>query len=198
VALLDSYCEISPSGAGLRLFIEAMLPRGRKSKGGVEMYNSGRYLTLTGHRLPGTSGTVEPRQAQLDELRHAVFGDPQRKATQPSHQSFRPRAGAAQSAIEDALTYISAEDYETWLYIGMALHAELAEAGRPIWDLWSRTSAKYDEGDQNRTWRGFHADGGIHVGTLFHYARNAGWPGNRTVLLYDTETGQIVEERVSG
>ena len=48
---LDSYTEVSPSGTGIRIFVKAKLPPGRRKKGTIEMYESGRYLTVTGHRL---------------------------------------------------------------------------------------------------------------------------------------------------
>jgi putative DNA primase/helicase len=50
---LDSYSEVSPSGQGVRVILRGNLPpSGRKnSKEDVEMYESGRYLTITGHRL---------------------------------------------------------------------------------------------------------------------------------------------------
>jgi hypothetical protein len=194
--LLDSYTEASPSRTGLRIFTYGTLPAGRKKKGAIEMYSVGRYLTVTGYVLPGVRSTIEPRQAQLEQMRREVFGEAVgRKPISPSHHhSARPLANcAAQSDIEAALNYINADEREVWFNIGAALHAELGEAGRSLWDSWSQTSTKYDAEDQDRTWRGFHADGGIGIGTLFHYAREAGWPGNRPRLaLVDDATGEVV------
>jgi putative DNA primase/helicase len=53
VQRIDSYTEVSPSGAGLRIFTRGVLPAGRRRKDRVEMYDRGRYLTLTGHRIAG-------------------------------------------------------------------------------------------------------------------------------------------------
>ena len=48
---LSSYTEVTPSRTGLRIFVHGQLPpRGRK-KGNVEMYDSGRFLTVTGWML---------------------------------------------------------------------------------------------------------------------------------------------------
>lgn len=45
---LNSYTEVSPSGCGIRIFARGTLPpRGRK-KGRYELYDSGRFLTVTG------------------------------------------------------------------------------------------------------------------------------------------------------
>ena len=46
---LGAYCEYSPSGNGLRLFMYGNLPdKGRKA-GSVEIYDNVRFLTVTGH-----------------------------------------------------------------------------------------------------------------------------------------------------
>jgi primase-polymerase (primpol)-like protein len=48
---LDSYTEVTPSGTGLRVFLYGKLPLKGRKRGNVEMYNDGRFLTLTGHPL---------------------------------------------------------------------------------------------------------------------------------------------------
>ena len=53
VSELPTYCEVSPSGRGLRLFGFGTLPQGGRRKGKVEMYEDGRYLTVTGNRFNG-------------------------------------------------------------------------------------------------------------------------------------------------
>lgn len=67
VELLDSYTEVSPSGTGLKIFLEAKPPiadgQGMKKvygEGVVEVYGRGRYFTVTGHLVgrpwPWTTG----------------------------------------------------------------------------------------------------------------------------------------------
>jgi putative DNA primase/helicase len=51
VRRLNSYVEISPSGRGLHIIVRGKLPPGRRRKGPIEMYDSGRYFTMTGNRL---------------------------------------------------------------------------------------------------------------------------------------------------
>lgn len=67
---LSSYTEISPSGKGIHIIVKGELPKsGRKnSKTGVEMYESGRYFTMTGNRLPGTPSEVAERTEALQEV----------------------------------------------------------------------------------------------------------------------------------
>jgi hypothetical protein len=58
--------------------------------------------------------------------------------------------------------------------MGMAIKAEMGEAGRGLWDEWSATSSKYDRSDQDTVWRSFKKNG-IGIGSLFHRAQEAGW-----------------------
>lgn len=45
---LNGYTELSPSGTGVHVIVGALLPPGRCRKGGIEMYDRGRYFTVTG------------------------------------------------------------------------------------------------------------------------------------------------------
>jgi AAA domain/Primase C terminal 2 (PriCT-2) len=60
----------------------------------------------------------------------------------------------------------------------MALKDRFGETGRLLWDDWARTSDKYEERDQDKTWRTLGRRPGITIATLFHHAQNAGWSGN--------------------
>jgi hypothetical protein len=73
---IDSYTEASPSGKGIRLFVNGapLPPQGRK-KGDVEIYESGRYLTITGNHIPGTPSTIESRPEAVLSLHRRYFGN---------------------------------------------------------------------------------------------------------------------------
>ena len=74
VQQLDSYTEITPSGTGLRIWVEGTLPpRGRK-KGDIELYDARRFFTLTGWHIPDTPSGIAARQPQLSTLWGQVFG----------------------------------------------------------------------------------------------------------------------------
>lgn len=49
VETLQSYAEISRSGAGIHIICKGKLPDGARRKGNVEMYSSGRYFICTGN-----------------------------------------------------------------------------------------------------------------------------------------------------
>jgi putative DNA primase/helicase len=94
---LHSYTEISPSGTGLRIFLQGTLPPGRRRKGLLELYDCERYLTLTGRHLAETPRTIEARQETLQRL-HAVHFPP------PRVNGDRPRP--AQPVLADDRTQL--------------------------------------------------------------------------------------------
>jgi primase-polymerase (primpol)-like protein len=77
---LGSYAEVSPSQRGLRAFVLGELPPGRRRKGRIEMYDRGRFLTTTGHRLAGSPPEVNEGQERLTQLHRRVFGEPAGRA----------------------------------------------------------------------------------------------------------------------
>ena len=90
VKALCSYAEISPSGTGVHIICKGSLPPKGRRKRNVEMYESGRYFTMTGDRLNGNR--VEERSTGLLTLHRSLFGD----------RSTPPKSAATQRAtIED-------------------------------------------------------------------------------------------------
>lgn len=74
---LNSYSEISPSGAGVKIFIKGRKPgplcKTALGDGKIEIYDHDRYFTVTGNSLDQVSGGVEERQEQLHALYHRLF-----------------------------------------------------------------------------------------------------------------------------
>jgi len=76
--LINTYCEISPSGTGIRFIARGAPPYsagkdGGKS-GGKELYQSRHYLTITGHRLQEYPTAIEKRPEELEEFYTRHFG----------------------------------------------------------------------------------------------------------------------------
>ena len=87
VARLDSYTEVSPSGDGLHIIVRAGKPGDKCRKSKVEVYDQGRYFTMTGEHLPGTPATVEDRQAELEEFYREMLDQPKEsKPRKPAPQ----------------------------------------------------------------------------------------------------------------
>ncbi|HXG72469.1 MAG TPA: hypothetical protein VNJ04_17840 [Gemmatimonadaceae bacterium] len=76
VSQVNSYTEISPSGTGLHILVsgDGLPPGGRKHTAkGVEMYDQGRYFTLTGRHWPGTPGCIHERTAEIAAVHQQVW-----------------------------------------------------------------------------------------------------------------------------
>ena len=70
VDILNSYAEISPSGEGVHILVYAKKP-GDKSKNtdtGVEMYEKGRFFTVTGNLYRQDLNAVQERWDELVEV----------------------------------------------------------------------------------------------------------------------------------
>lgn len=80
----------------------------------------------------------------------------------------------------EAIACIPPDDRDTWVRVGMAVKAELGEAGWSLWDQWSRGSDKYRAADARAVWRSIKAHGGIGPGTLYALAAEHGWAGEFT------------------
>lgn len=104
---LGSYAEVSPSGTGVKIFIRGVKPATAKCKRGrlagfkaIEVYEHGRYFTVTGRHLEGTPLTVEDRQAALDAL-CARFWPPRPTTPTPPRAAATTAQGAFGTADPD-------------------------------------------------------------------------------------------------
>jgi hypothetical protein len=80
VTRYDSWTERSPSGTGLHIFAFGSVPTAIKGEQ-YEVYSTGRYIAITGHRWPGTPDRLRARQSTLTGLyRHVHEGDAPRAA----------------------------------------------------------------------------------------------------------------------
>jgi len=69
---LDSFTEVSPSGTGYHVYVRGELPDGGNRSGDIECYESARFFTVTGDRVPGTPHDINERTAELADL-HAEY-----------------------------------------------------------------------------------------------------------------------------
>lgn len=78
-------------------------------------------------------------------------------------------------ALLSSLQPHRADDYETWLKVGMALHS--AGASCADWDNWSKQSSKYESGVCERKWKSFTNFSGtpVTIATLAQFAKEDGY-----------------------
>jgi predicted P-loop ATPase len=80
----------------------------------------------------------------------------------------------------DRIPAADADDYDTWVKVGMALHSAGDDSLLQDWIRWSATSGKFEPGICQAKWKSFNASsGGVSLGTLAHLA---GHEKNRPVI----------------
>lgn len=68
-----SYTELSPSGTGVHVLIKGKLSGSGRRRDKIELYDTGRYFTVTGKHLAGTPFAIEDRQTALEHLEAELF-----------------------------------------------------------------------------------------------------------------------------
>lgn len=127
VRQIDSYTEKTPSGRGLRIFARGTLPPGRRvqQRGGhrgIEVYETGKYLTVTGQHVAGTPRTIETRITELAAVHQQIFG------------VERPPASAARAPATRRLDDMT-----------LVMRASTAKNGARFVQLWHGDAAAYGE-----------------------------------------------------
>lgn len=133
----------------------------------------------------------EPESALLPWDAEAEYPQPDHATLKPGVPSDGPEREADSSDVDKAraalarLNPMRAEDYDSWIKVGMACKA----AGVPFaeWDAFSRKSLKYDAAVCRKKWGGFPADSKLNCGLLIRWARiDNGEPPNMS------EAGAVV------
>lgn len=109
-AIMDqfsTYTEISPSGLGLKLYLKGKKPAGAGCRSDdiegfdhVEVYEHGRYFTVTGRSLNGTPHEIADRQSQLDAFCERLWPTP-KKRTNSNSTRPTPRPASQSRASPD-------------------------------------------------------------------------------------------------
>ena len=168
VARLDSYAEVSPSGAGVKLWVRAKLARAKK-KPGVEVYPHGRYFTVTGRMLAGSRSAVGERQAELETLVREEFPEPERE---PTRACSGPNFAGEKT---DLSGFLAAG--------GVRILREIpdgtAERVYAVVCPWSR---EHSGGDASGTRAGQYADGALFFRCEHAHCARRGWAEFRDVV----------------
>lgn len=198
LALLPlTYAEISPSGKGIKLWVETEQAHklgaidGIHDTGGIEVYSTGHFFAVTGLAFEDAPPTIARIDdiviveiiAREQERRHARR--PQQPPRNGTHKpstngTYPPLSMAALVSILDRLSAARWANYDDWLKIGMALHhwaggdALRLTTARALYDQCSRDRAPDVYGEVDAKWTSFgkrndHAPD-VTVGTLIRWA----------------------------
>lgn len=142
------------------------------------LHVSGKLWEWEGSSDPTEGAVPSPLPDWLRDL-----AGPKPELTEPQGSRYAPP-----EQIEDlraALTWISADDYHTWINVGLALKA-IGGAGFELWDTWSQTSEKYAYSAMGPKWRSFKR-GTLQIESIFHMAMEAGWVNTTSVAYISPE-----------
>ena len=103
----STYAELSPSGKGFHIIGRGKLPKKGRRKDLIEMYESGRYFTVTGERWQKKPNEAANIQVSLDAFHAEVFGPPKASPSKKSKRaandpSMAPTLPAKAPALADA------------------------------------------------------------------------------------------------
>ena len=76
--------------------------------------------------------------------------------------------------IRSALAFLSSDDRDQWIRVGLALKSTGSTTAKGLWDEWSQKSDKYNPKDQEKRWKTLKPED-ITIASLFHEAKKAGW-----------------------
>lgn len=182
--LHGTYAEFSPSGLGVRAFVQGVSPNKKSFEEpyGFETFCSSGFVTFTGNRLPsvdylGNENTIAPMSDQVRQLiadRLLKGRDPREKPVQSGE-----RLGYTDEQLTEMLKAIDPDEhgYERWYQIGMALHHETDAEGFDLFDEWSSQGADYPGREAlQRKWDSFGNNAGAPttVRALMKWAGEAG------------------------
>jgi len=76
--------------------------------------------------------------------------------------------------IRSALSYLSSDNRDTWIKIGLALKSTGSPSAYGLWNEWSQTSDKYNPDDMEKRWNGLKPKD-IELASVFYEAKKYGW-----------------------
>jgi putative DNA primase/helicase len=137
----DTYTEVSPSGTGVKLFLRGSKTcnRSKNVEREIEVYESKRFVAMTGHLLPGLPAEPMPRQEQLDKLTRELFPSEYEPAAARGHDRRDPTPGMAPAPNLSALSLSDADVIE---------RASNASNGMKFRSLWAGDDSAHN-GDRS-------------------------------------------------
>jgi len=194
---VEGYLEVSPSGTGVKLFTRSNLAHAFVDHAlGLEIYNSSRYFTITGHKLKGEIPD-EPQDlsAYIPERTIQDSGDDFMDFSAPLDDWPTERIE------KEILPYLDdmLDEYTGWLTVGMGLHHQYQGSflGLELWDKWSQGSSKYDTKACGEKWATFRRSSGATLKSLIFHSNQVRVQAalNSGEIILDVNTPYISAEK---
>lgn len=102
--------------------------------------------------------------------------------------------------IRSALAYLSSENRDDWIKVGLALKSTGSVSAYGLWNEWSKTSDKYNPNDMEKRWAGLKPND-ITIASLFHIAQQHGWvttyekiPASPSIIIPNEDRKKQIQE----
>src|SRR6266566_3023228 len=145
---LASYTEVSVSGTGVHIWVQGTVPKGRNKKGPIEMYDHGRFFTMTGWHLNGTPTLIHERQDALETLHTKVFGGAHTApSTQKTQRAVPPLTHTDAELLNKAKEAGNGAKFERLFAGDSSGYATPSEADLALCDMlafWTQDPAQLD------------------------------------------------------
>lgn len=114
-------------------------------------------------------------------------------ATAVDAQPFASRFVSEQQIAElrDALQFLDADEYHSWVNVGLSLK-DAGAIGFRLWDEWSQKSPSYDGDAMGAKWRSFKS-GSRNLESIFFDAQQNGWMNPFSATAKDKEEQRLIE-----
>ena len=177
------YSELSPSRLGRRMFCLSREPIDNRNQDGLEMYYSGRFLTVTGWDAKGEMADCTDAIKRVHE-RWFPTKQVSQKSTKSGALKFPPEETPRKIAwVMEMLSYINADcSYEIYRNVIWAIESTEWNCTEMIQRQWSMGApGRFTEDGLTIIKASFdRRNGGITLGTLVHYAKLAGYQSSKT------------------
>ncbi|MDE0200202.1 MAG: PriCT-2 domain-containing protein [Caldilineaceae bacterium] len=172
--------EVRTRSGGLHLYYRCDQPVGNRN------WEGGEIRCAKGYAVLWDEEAVLAALEQIDQVDAVDVSQwPIRHKTGKRRRAAKGRRGQT-ARVRAALRCIPCSEvsYDEWVMGGMALHWAEAHGcvgdGLGLWRDWSATDPdRYKVGECAAKWRGFDAEGGLTLGSLFWLAKRYGWKGCR-------------------
>jgi len=172
------YSELSPSRLGRRMFCLSREPINNRNQNGLEMYYSGRFLTVTGWDAKGAMADCTEAIKRVHE-RWFPAKQVSQKSAKSNASLFPPEETPRKIAwVMEMLSHINADcSYEIYRNVIWAIESTDWKCTEMIQRQWSMGAPdRFTEDGLTIIKASFdRRNGGITLGTLVHYAKLAGY-----------------------
>jgi RecA-family ATPase len=172
----ETYCEISPSGTGLRVLAargpEAPISGETQGVGLFEIVDNtkGKFFTVSGQGL-GLVQEVNLAPQTRDHLLKQYSPQLSKAGLGGTGQGEK----LALEEVESVLSQLNGEpDYNEWIKVGLAVKWSLGEEGFELWDRWSAKDDTYDAEVAHEKWDTLYPNGMIAGGYLMQRLEKEG------------------------